>query len=108
MSDKFEVGDVIKYEGATYVIADMKNHERCGDCSYNREYLLCYEKDMHDYCGEVKKRDLEVNGFWLQVTGIDFPAFKKVKGIAPYEITTVEYVNIRQKKVKVKTIKVFE
>lgn len=46
MSKELELGEVIKCGNTTVVVAGMKNHERFGDCCYDREYLLCEEKYM--------------------------------------------------------------
>ena len=108
MSKELELGEVIKCGNTTVVVAGMKNHEKFGDCCYDREYLLCEEKYMREHCGFMREDDLEKHGWWLEVTGSSFPEFERVDGVVPYAIEPVECVSIRKMRPKTITTTVFE
>lgn len=100
-----KIGDVIKDNGRLVVVAALKNYENIGSCSYSRDYLFCDLEYLEKNQGIVTMADLEKHGRWVEIRGIEFPAFEKVD-VAPFSIDDVECRMIRQKTAK--TITVYE
>ena len=92
-----EIGDVVKYNGKTLVVVDMKNYENIGRCTYDRKYLLCDLDILNATKGMVSLSDLDRYGIWIIVRGTEFPHITKITDIAPFDIENVECKKIRQK-----------
>lgn len=99
-----QMGDVIMDDGIPMVVVTIKNHERIGDCSYDREYFICEEEYIRK-CGCLSCMDeMKQHGRWIRITGNKFPDIEQAEGYAPYEITPVESYKFRRKKAKNITI----
>lgn len=104
--DKYEpkIGDVILHQGEPYVVVKLVSFENASSCTYSRRYLLCNESYIRNN-ESMAMNDLETNGVWLNISGMDFPVICKVDS-APYEIKTIEVLEFRKKTPK--TITVYE
>ena len=98
------IGDVVKDNGYSVVVVDMKNYENMGSCSYDRKYLLCDLEYLKQNQGIVTMSDLEQHGRWVTIRGTEFPYIEKVTDVAPFSSENVECKMIRQKTAKTVTV----
>ena len=60
-----QLGDVIMDNGIPMIVVTIKNHERIGDCSYDREYFIC-EEEYICKCGCLSCMDeMKQHGRWV-------------------------------------------
>jgi hypothetical protein len=91
-----KVGDIIFHFGRNMLVIDSKINEDCGSCSYDRSYKVV----SHFAVRDRELLDLDAVGEWIDIKGTTFPEFIKVSEVAPFEITKVNYVRLRQKQAK--------
>jgi hypothetical protein len=99
-----QIGDVIKDNGYSVVVVDMKNYETFGSCCYDRQYLFCDLDYLEKNQRIVTMSDLESHGRWVTIYGTKFPEIEKVDSVAPFSIENVECCMIRQKVAKTVTV----
>lgn len=99
-----KVGDIVTIDdGEPMVVTRINNYEGVGSCGYDREYILCDEKVMRNLDGLVTSDRLQT--CLVGCRGMNFHLdFKKVEGIAPYEIRRVEAFQIRRKEPRTVTV----
>ena len=95
-----QLGDVIMDNGIPMIVVTIKNHERIGDCSYDREYFIC-EEEYICKCGCLSCMDeMKQHGRWIRIEGVEFPNIEQAEGCAPYVVMRSEFYNFRMKKSK--------
>ena len=98
------IGDVVIDNDIAVVVVKMVSYEDVGSCSYDRKYLLCEENYIRDNQGIITMKDLENNGRWVTIRGMEFPDIQKPERGVPYKINNVEALNITQKTAKTVTV----
>ena len=87
------------------VVIKIINNEDRSSVTYDREYWLCEISCFEDSLSHMVK-DLQPFIHKVRATGVYFPKFEKVEDIAPYEVKSLEAIELRQKTPK--TIVVYE